>query len=493
MSRNNLPACNVSAGSTNRRRSARRRAGYVLVIFVLMFFGLMGLAALVIDMGFARLAQRQMQTAADSAALEGLRWQSVQQAADLPPAWLADPNFQNEVGPLGTGPLSTSQSDRIRRWAASQVVADGPVGNGSSAQPSMFADYYEASGGTVHYGAGPVVDFSGGIGPAEFAAAQTMTLPNPPRPPVYQPVRADGAPGLELNLSNQIEGDMSSGTYGFNTGYDPTQLADEDANYNRRDFTPSAGTATAFLVRTRRTNNINGLDQEPGISSAGPTLPILFGRGSMMARSGSGSQLSVASGVTVRATAIAGPQPAKTVGPLYTNTGGTLTAVAQLAPFALRSDLWAGLTAAGGTASVTVDPLVAGSGAMVLNSQFQVTLTSIGQPLVSSTADSTLTLGPQSAFYVPIYADFASQPGTIIGFVYYTNWTYTSGSLALGPVAGAMQIGGQNVSPTMALPLPPALAPADVAAMFQDHAALYSQYPLYAPALVNRYLGPNQP
>ena len=56
------------------RGKAADRAGYALVLFVLIFFGLMGLAALVIDMGFARLAQRQMQTAADSAALEGLRW-----------------------------------------------------------------------------------------------------------------------------------------------------------------------------------------------------------------------------------------------------------------------------------------------------------------------------------------------------------------------------------------------------------------------------------
>ena len=53
------------------------RAGYALVLFVMIFFGLMGLAALVIDMGFARLAQRQMQTAVDSAALEGLRWRDV--------------------------------------------------------------------------------------------------------------------------------------------------------------------------------------------------------------------------------------------------------------------------------------------------------------------------------------------------------------------------------------------------------------------------------
>ena len=47
------------------------RAGYALVLFVMIFFGLMGLAALVIDLGFARLAQRQMQTAADSRRWKG--------------------------------------------------------------------------------------------------------------------------------------------------------------------------------------------------------------------------------------------------------------------------------------------------------------------------------------------------------------------------------------------------------------------------------------
>ena len=69
--------------------------------------------------------------------------------------------------------------------------------------------------------------------------------------------------------------------------------------------------------------------------------------------------------------------------------------------------------------------------------------------------------------YVPIYADYPSQPATIIGFVYYNNWSYQSGSLTLSPPAVAVQIGGQNVSPTMALPLPTALAPTDISAMFQ--------------------------
>jgi hypothetical protein len=418
-------------------------------MFAFMFFGLMGLAALVIDIGFARLAQRQMQSAVDSAALEGLRWQAASSA--------------NTVVP---------------RQQASQIVAN------------LFTDYVDSSGGTIQYGAGPVVNFSGGNGPSELAASQNIS---PGSPPVYQPITSGGAAGLEMNYpENAQNGDMVAGTYV------PAQPSAEADDYTRADFTPSlsgSSASSAFLVRMRRTNNLNGLDQEPGISSSGPTLPVLFGRGSMMARSaalsGGTGGLSVASGITVRATAIAGPQPAKSVGPLYTNSSGTLSAVAQLAPFAIRKDLWASLTA-GTTASMTVNPLAPGSGAMILNSRFQMTLTAIGQPLVASANDSTLSIGPQGAVYVPIYADFASQPATIIGFAYYNNWSYTSGGLTLGPAAVALQIGGQNVSPTMALALPTALAPADVATMFQYHASLFTQYPLYAPALVNRYIGPNQ-
>ena len=94
--------------------------------------------------------------------------------------------------------------------------------------------------------------------------------------------------------------------------YNPGQPSAEGDDYTRADFTPApsgSSTGNAFLVRMRRTNNTSGLDQEPGVSSGGPTLPILFGRGSLMARSGGSGQLSVASGITVRATAIAGRSP----------------------------------------------------------------------------------------------------------------------------------------------------------------------------------------
>ncbi len=409
-----------------KRRSYGRRRGYVLVLVIMLLFGILGLAALVIDIGFARLAQSEMQTAADSAALEGLR------------------NGRQQAG---------------------QIVSE------------MFSDSTDSSGQTVQYGAGPVVDFSGGVGDPDLAAAQLM---QPGNPPVYQPMTSTGTAGLELNLTNATEGDMASGTYGVNSTYDPTLTADEDANYNRRDFVPSLSGTSAFLVRMRRSNNYNGLDREAGISSAGPTLPFLFGRGSMMARSGGVTQLSASSGITVRATAIAGPQPAKSVGPAYSTTAGTLTA--QLAPFALRSDLWAEVSA--GTSGVTLtlpDPRV-----LLLAPTSSTSLTSIGQQLVTATANSLPSSGP---LYVPVYADYASQAATIVGFV-FNRWSYSNVSLTLGPPVPT-QIGTQNVSPTMALPLPAALAQADVTSLFQAHAALIS--PLYAPALVNRYLGPFPP
>ena len=58
-------------------KSRSRREGFVLVVFVMLVFGIMGLAAVVIDIGFARLSQRQMQIAADSGAVEGLRGEGV--------------------------------------------------------------------------------------------------------------------------------------------------------------------------------------------------------------------------------------------------------------------------------------------------------------------------------------------------------------------------------------------------------------------------------
>ena len=58
----------------SRRRTRHARRGYVLVMVAMLAFAFFALAALVIDMGMVRLTQRQMQSATDSAALEGLRF-----------------------------------------------------------------------------------------------------------------------------------------------------------------------------------------------------------------------------------------------------------------------------------------------------------------------------------------------------------------------------------------------------------------------------------
>ncbi len=432
----------MNAGLTKRWRNSNRRRGYTLVLFFMLMFGMLGLAALVIDMGFARLAQSEMQTAVDTAALEGL----------------------SQLSSSG----GTGSSDGYRRLQAATIASQ------------VFSD----PSGSASYGAGPVLDFTGHVSDPTLAAGETILQPG--NSPVYQP-------SLQTNDANATNGDMVAGTYNSN------QSSIEADDYTRADFTPSAGTAAAsapaFLARMRRTplwNVSDSVDNTQGVSTSGPPLPFLWGRGSLLARSGtSNNDLSVSSGVTVRATAIAGPQPAKSVGPAYVNTGGTLAVSPQLAPFGLRSDIWANLVASGGTASATIDPLAAGSGAVVLDSQFRQKLTAIGQPLATSTDETALSAGTQStAAYVPIYADYGSQQETIVGYVYYTNWSFQSGNLTLGPADTTLRIGSQNVSAAMVMPLPTALTPADATALFQANTALSSQHPLYAPALVDHHIGP---
>ena len=55
----------------------------MLVLVAVMLFALMALAALIIDMGFVRLTQGQMQSGVNSTALEGLRWRDVQRWEDF--------------------------------------------------------------------------------------------------------------------------------------------------------------------------------------------------------------------------------------------------------------------------------------------------------------------------------------------------------------------------------------------------------------------------
>src|SRR5579872_3537332 len=169
------------------QRQRRPRRGNTLVMFVVLTFGFLALAALVIDLGFARLTQNQMQSAADSAALEGMR------NRDL---YLLNPSYD----PANPDPGQVF--DQNRRDMANNVVETVFDGNTS--------------------GAGPVYTFTGGkqVATTNFFAYQKYDQPT-----LYQP-------SLQFNLSDHAAGDMVSGLYVDGAGI----LHQEGANPNDPNF-----------------------------------------------------------------------------------------------------------------------------------------------------------------------------------------------------------------------------------------------------------------
>lgn len=283
----------MSSYRTSCRRE--RRSGNVLVIFGFLVFACMAIAAIVLDVGFARLTQHEMQTAADTAALEGLRYRDF-----LPAAWRPNgtttPNLPaalvSQCGPQPsttfnpTNPEWQEWCDCARRYAASTTVS-----------LTFDDDLNPADGDTLQLGAGPVASVTDTLG-GDLEAGGLVSVQ---ATPVYKP-------NLQSNLSNTINGDLVAGQYGNNAAYNPTLPLDEDSAYNRRDFVPDSPSGsvqeTGFLARLRR--SYENLDAEVGVASNGPNVPFLFGRGTMMARSSANANdLTASSGMTVRATGIA--------------------------------------------------------------------------------------------------------------------------------------------------------------------------------------------
>lgn len=321
-----------------RGQITSRRSGNVLVYFALIVFVMFTMAALTIDMGFARLTQRQMQPAVEAAALTGLRFR------DQIPDWmLANSTFINaaeaDCGPKPsttqtlTDPTWVAWREKVRRWLASNQVA------------LVFDDDLNpAAGDSLQLGAGPLFQMTTGTGQAN--AWQTITPPDqlPVNQRVYKPVRHDLVPGLELNFANVASGDLVAGQ--FST---PSTAPQEDSSYTRSDFTPasqaSASTANSFLVRMRRTNDFQNLDNVASQSSSGPSLQFLFGRGSLITSDATNNPNNYSPrqhGVTVRATAIANAQNAMSVGPIYPPglILGLTSPIDGVTPFAMEQTFW---------------------------------------------------------------------------------------------------------------------------------------------------------
>ncbi|MCA9073100.1 MAG: hypothetical protein KDA84_29460, partial [Planctomycetaceae bacterium] len=153
------------------------------------------LMALIVHVGLMTLTRRQMQTAVNTAALEGLR-------------------FRDDT-------ITESE----KRDQVSELVE------------TVFDDDLDPSNGQGSYrlGIGPDVQFDGGIElpGTDFRASARITTARPFWP----------AP-LEPNLGNELRGDMVAGRYLAND-----TIHDEEANYVRTDFDLNGD--DAFLVRMR--------------------------------------------------------------------------------------------------------------------------------------------------------------------------------------------------------------------------------------------------
>lgn len=290
----------------------------MLIQLALIVFALFGILAAIVDMGYVRLTQVQMQVAADSAAMEGLR--------------------ARDSKPDGVGGIDGFASDCARRVAARDFVQ------------WTFDDDFDLSGDARAFGAGPNIKFTDGVD--NLSAYQFMSVPAQDDPdPAFRGGRTY-KPYLQLNQSaNAAYGDMVSGSFNPDAGaIDPggqplpgfyeygTDALPDHQEYDRTDFaagapvpdpmmtgdcesvTPSVSTPitdASFLVRLRRTNvqNDPDLDNTEGVSSRGTGLPLLFGRGTLIQDNPDPDGYQPRrDGITVRATAIADAKPAVRIG-----------------------------------------------------------------------------------------------------------------------------------------------------------------------------------
>jgi hypothetical protein len=370
----------------------------MLIQILFAFFMLCGVAALYVDLGIARLTQVQMQNAADPAALEGLRWR------DSPP------------DPADCPTLDIPCLENARRSTAALLASELDAGPNVAFQDD------------------PNVATLNG---AEVHASQTLDF----RATVQQPALR---PALEKNFpDNAQEGDMVSGAYAPNGC--PAVLSRphaESADYCREDFIVSDPSRRSFLVRLRRTNGFRGLDNAPGnaagnspdipldnqlgISSSGPRIPLLFGRAGTLQQIG--DSMPRVDGIPVRAAAIADARPALRVGPAAAGLRG-------ITPFAITHAFWSLLRSAGGQA-VFADP--SGLLCQGITPTCSTTVGKFWQPNIPATpVIPATTVGAEillaaprpadvSAVYVPIY-DLPPADGTctmlgaterVIGFGY---------------------------------------------------------------------------
>lgn len=485
----------------------------MLTQVVLIVFAIFAVLSLIIDIGYARVTQAQMQQAADVAALEGLRYRDV---GVINPA----------TGVSANNPFA---SDCIRRISANRAVRQ------------LFDDNLDPTDGDPQqFGAGPVVEVSEGV--TNLHALQTVSVPEVP---VYDPQ-------LQLNQDNAVHGDMVSGRFCYTVEPSPaegeeyaeaivcTEPQRGSGRYARADFNPnltspdppnsldgcpapdeplpaawpaSGGTLAtvddgAFLVRLRRSNELrdNPGQVEEGVASSGPALPLLFGKATTVHGDDPTSEYSIRrDGLTVRATAISDTRPALHVGLPQTNPvrlGVTPFAVADVfVPTVGAAGVQATINPANGVICRGLTCTAATPPAQVIgrfidnlnnpNRPGSRAVSTVGRVLPAPVANGCVAARPRTG-YGPVYSVMGSGAIRIIGFTRIA--LNIDPARANNPCAALVTRGAPLVAPSNAtavlaggLPLPTTVQPAEVRELLRKNlrrngAIDYS--PVLAPVLV---------
>jgi len=275
-----------------RRATNQRRGGTVMVLFALMMVAILALVGVAIEMGVVRVTRDRMQSAADAAAREILR--------------------ERDFAISAAAESDDHVRDRERRERNRLLTSWTFDGEGLS------EDY-----APEEQGAGPYHLLSNGEGNVNWKRVYYGAN----RKKIEHSI-----PVLELNQDGSEEGtnlqhgDIVTGTFApveFGLDGNPFHLENSE-DYVREDFVPNdpghAPFGDSVLVRLRRTFSPgmpgnNQLDREPGISSSGPTLPLVFTGGSTVIGTDPAAGYSLRHhGLRFRATAIAQSMPAVRVG-----------------------------------------------------------------------------------------------------------------------------------------------------------------------------------
>lgn len=341
--------------ATRRIASRRARQGVALAIFVIFLFVLIALAALVIDGGMARSVQQQMRTAADMAAVDGLRFASLSPEKLSDPAWLAAKgvdwndvtSYAGPLPPTTLDPFSPAADWQTWLLRAQEIVP-------RLAARRLLRLYLESSATTVD---DYTTSFGAEMNPGDAAGVAP-----------YRPTDSDGAIGVELNLPDELGVQEPSGDL-VTAGGASESVASLDIQLRRQGEIPL-----------------------PGQRSSGPPLPALFRFST--STTAPGSAAAWPAGVSASGRAIL--SPVRSVGP--PSASGAMIARLGAAPFFLLQSQLAATTI---PATVLADQGHASSGT-----------TAVGDPL--TVVSNALPAAGEG--YVPCVNDVGAP--TVIGFAW---------------------------------------------------------------------------